>query len=204
MTDLARLIDEGVVTDPESAKGRLLREARQLFKEKGFTKTTVRDIAAAVGILSGSIFHHFPNKEDILRCVMEETIRVSLARLKSELEGVDTTEDQIRTLIRCELDAIYGREGQDFTILVSEWRSLNPSSQAKVLEFREVYENLWHQVFNDAQAQGLSPLGGVVLRGFVRGALVDTINWYKLDGKLSLEQLAEQVYLAFFGRSEVA
>lgn len=201
MTDLARLIDEGVVTDPDSAKGRLLREARQLFKVKGFTKTTVRDIAAAVGILSGSIFHHFPNKEDILRCVMEETIRVSLARLKSELEGVDTTEDQIRTLIRCELDAIYGREGQDFTILVSEWRSLNTASQAKVLEFREVYENLWHQVFNDAQAQGMSPLGGVVLRGFVRGALVDTINWYKPDGKLSLEQLAEQVYLAFFGRS---
>ena len=200
MTDLAQLIDEGVVTDPESAKGRLLREARQLFKEKGFAKTTVRDIAAAVGILSGSIFHHFPNKEDILRCVMEETIRLSLARLKSELDGVEAVDDQIKTLIRCELDAIYGREGQDFTILVSEWRSLNVLNQAKVLGFREVYENLWHQVFNDAQKQGLSPLGGVVLRGFVRGALVDTVNWYQPDGELSLEQLAEQVYMAFFGR----
>jgi TetR/AcrR family transcriptional regulator, cholesterol catabolism regulator len=200
MTDLAQLIDEGVVTDPESAKGRLLREASQLFKEKGFTKTTVRDIAAAVGILSGSIFHHFPNKEDILRCVMEETIRLSLARLKSELEGVEAIDDQIKTLIRCELDAIYGRGGQDFTILVSEWRSLNTENQAKVLGFREVYENLWHQVFNDAQKQGLSPLGGVLLRGFVRGALVDTINWYQPDGELSLEQLAEQVYMAFFGR----
>lgn len=200
MTDLAQLIDEGVVTDPESAKGRLLREARQLFKEKGFAKTTVRDIAAAVGILSGSIFHHFPNKEDILRCVMEETIRLSLARLKSELDGVEAVDDQIKTLIRCELDAIYGREGQDFTILVSEWRSLNVLNQAKVLGFREVYENLWHQVFNDAQKQGLSPLGGVVLRGFVRGALVDTVNWYQPDGELSLEQLAEQVYMAFFDR----
>ncbi len=200
MTDLAQLIDEGVVTDPESAKGRLLREARQLFKEKGFAKTTVRDIAAAVGILSGSIFHHFPNKEDILRCVMEETIRLSLARLKSELDGVEAVDDQIKTLIRCELDAIYGREGQDFTILVSEWRSLNVVNQAKVLGFREVYENLWHQVFNDAQKQGLSPLGGVVLRGFVRGALVDTVNWYQPDGELSLEQLAEQVYMAFFDR----
>lgn len=200
MTDLAQLIDEGVVTDPESAKGRLLREARRLFKEKGFTKTTVRDIAAAVGILSGSIFHHFPNKEDILRCVMEETIRLSLARLKFELDGVAAVDDQIKTLIRCELDAIYGREGQDFTILVSEWRSLSAVNQAKVLGFREVYENLWHQVFNDAQKQGLSPLGGVLLRGFVRGALVDTINWYQPDGELSLEQLAEQVYMAFFGR----
>ncbi len=200
MTDLAQLIDEGVVTDPESAKGRLLGEARKLFKQKGFAKTTVRDIASEVGILSGSIFHHFPNKEDILRCVMEETICVSLARLKSELHGVETVEAQIKTLIRCELDAIYGRHGQDFTILVSEWRSLKPDNQAKVLELREVYEKLWHQVFNDAQTQDLSPLGGVLLRSFVRGALVDTINWYNPEGELTLEQLVDQVYLAFFGR----
>ena len=199
MTDLAMLIDQGVVTDPDSAKGKLLREASRLFKEKGFAKTTVRDIASAVGILSGSIFHHFPNKEDILRCAMEETIRISLSRLKTELAGVETVEAQIKTLIRCELDAIYGRHGQDFTILVSEWRSLKEENQQKVLKFRELYESLWHQVFNDAKAQGLSPLGGLILRGFVRGALIDTINWYKPEGELSLEDLADQVYLAFFG-----
>ena len=55
----------------DSPRGRLLSAAAQLFREKGFDRTTVRDIAAAVGIQSGSIFHHFKSKEDILYSVME-------------------------------------------------------------------------------------------------------------------------------------
>ena len=49
-----------------SPRGRLLSAAAHLFRDKGFDRTTVRDIAAAVGIQSGSIFHHFKSKEDIL------------------------------------------------------------------------------------------------------------------------------------------
>ncbi|MDX5334758.1 MAG: TetR/AcrR family transcriptional regulator, partial [Marinobacter sp.] len=46
---LQSLIAEQLVSDPASARGRLLKEAARLFRDKGYERTTVRDLAAAVG-----------------------------------------------------------------------------------------------------------------------------------------------------------
>ncbi|HHX89341.1 MAG TPA: helix-turn-helix transcriptional regulator, partial [Paracoccus sp.] len=43
--------------DTDTARGRLLAIAARLFRERGYAGTTVRDIASAMGILSGSLFH---------------------------------------------------------------------------------------------------------------------------------------------------
>ena len=76
---MRELVDHGQLTDPDSARGKLLQTAAHLFRNKGFERTTVRDLASAVGIQSGSLFHHFKSKDDILRAVMEETIRYNTA-----------------------------------------------------------------------------------------------------------------------------
>jgi AcrR family transcriptional regulator len=59
-----------------SRRGELLRIAAGLFAQKGFKNTTVRDIADASGILSGSLYHHFDSKEsmvdEILKTFQEE------------------------------------------------------------------------------------------------------------------------------------
>lgn len=65
-----------------SARDRLLNAATLLFKTKGYERTTVRDLAKVIGIQSGSIFHHFKTKEDILRAVMEESILFNIQRMK--------------------------------------------------------------------------------------------------------------------------
>lgn len=61
------MVDGGQLTDPDSARGKLLQTAAHLFRNKGFERTTVRDLASAVGIQSGSIFHHFKSKDEIDR-----------------------------------------------------------------------------------------------------------------------------------------
>ncbi|MDI6908462.1 TetR/AcrR family transcriptional regulator [Nocardioides sp.] len=61
---------------PHTRRAELLQIAAGLFAEKGFKNTTVRDIADAAGILSGSLYHHFDSKEsmvdEILRTFQEE------------------------------------------------------------------------------------------------------------------------------------
>ncbi|POC72277.1 TetR family transcriptional regulator, partial [Vibrio vulnificus] len=64
---MLELVATGQLTDPESARGKLLQTAAHLFRSKGYERTTVRDLASAVGIQSGSIFHHFKSKDEILR-----------------------------------------------------------------------------------------------------------------------------------------
>ncbi|MCV6626120.1 MAG: TetR/AcrR family transcriptional regulator [Cellvibrionaceae bacterium] len=194
--ELAQLVSQGLVTDPASPKGRLLAASAQLFKQKGFAGTTVRDIAAEVGILSGSIFHHFPNKESILKAVMAEAILTCLARMESAVAKLETTPARFRALVRCELEAIHGISGVGFTLLTSEWRCLSADSQAEILKLRQRYEGLHREVLADAKAQGWTQVEPFLLRHFMRGALAETSNWFHLNGDLSLEDLVDQICLA--------
>ena len=66
----------------DNRRGELVRAAAQLFREKGFEATTIRDIAGAVGMQSGSPFYHFANKHELLMAVMEEGLRLGLERLR--------------------------------------------------------------------------------------------------------------------------
>ncbi|WP_156490556.1 TetR/AcrR family transcriptional regulator, partial [Oleiphilus sp. HI0086] len=123
------LIKEGLMTDPKSAKGRLLIEAARLFRVKGYERTTVRDLAAAVGIQSGSIFHHFKTKEEILKAVMEEVIIYNTHLMRTKLAAASSAKEEVLALITCEIEAITGVTGDAMSVLVYEWRSLNEGNQ---------------------------------------------------------------------------
>jgi AcrR family transcriptional regulator len=179
-------------TDPNSARGRLLKQAAHLFREKGYERTTVRDLAAAVGIQSGSIFHHFRTKEDILKAVMTEAILVNTERMRARLKGAPSTRDAVEVLILCELESINGETGEAMTVLVYEWRSLSEESQRSILELRETYEGLWLEVLQRARQEGLIQADPFVLRRFLTGALSWTITWYRPEGSMTVSELASQ------------
>ncbi len=189
------LIDNGQLTDPQSARGKLLQVAAHLFRNKGYERTTVRDLAGAVGIQSGSIFHHFKSKDEILRAVMEETIRYNTALMEAALSEADSVRERVLALIRCELQSIMGGSGEAMAVLVYEWRSLSAEAQVRVLALRDIYENLWMQVLGEAKAAGYIRGDLFVTRRFLTGALSWTITWFRADGSMSLEQLAEEALL---------
>ncbi|MGK0445951.1 MAG: AcrR family transcriptional regulator [Bermanella sp.] len=189
--DHQALVDQGVVNAPDSAKGRLLQAAATLFKEKGYERTTVRDLGKAVGIQSGSLFHHYPNKEAILRAVMEETIILNTELMKAALAQANKPEDKILALIRCELESVLGETGAAMTVLVYEWRSLKEESQLEILKLRDIYENLWIGTLIEAKEGGSVVIDPAVLRRLLTGALSWTVNWYRKEGDLTVEQLAQ-------------
>ncbi|PTB94259.1 TetR family transcriptional regulator [Marinobacter sp. B9-2] len=191
---LQSLIAENLVSDPSGARGRLLTEAARLFREKGYERTTVRDLAAAVGIQSGSLFHHFRTKEEILKAVMVETIRLNTALMQAALEAADTNRKKLRGLVRAELESINGQTGEAMAVLVFEWRSLSAASQVEVLELRDIYEKLWLDVLESLKHEGALEADPFVVRRMLTGALSWTVTWYKPErGGLTLDGLTDQV-----------
>ncbi|KMQ75749.1 transcriptional regulator, TetR family [Marinobacter subterrani] len=191
---LQSLIAENLVSDPNGARGRLLTEAARLFREKGYERTTVRDLAAAVGIQSGSLFHHFRTKEEILKAVMVETIRLNTALMQAALEAADSIRDKLRGLVRAELESINGQTGEAMAVLVFEWRSLSAASQAEVLELRDIYEALWLEVLEALKSEGALEADPFVVRRMLTGALSWTVTWYNPGrGGLTLDGLTDQV-----------
>jgi TetR/AcrR family transcriptional regulator, cholesterol catabolism regulator len=192
---MRELVDNGQLTDPDSARGKLLQTAAHLFRNKGFERTTVRDLASAVGIQSGSIFHHFKSKDEILRAVMEETIRYNTALMRAALAEAGSVRERVLALIRCELQSIMGGTGEAMAVLVYEWRSLSEQGQRQVLALRDIYEDLWLEVLGQAKEAGYIRADVFITRRFLTGALSWTTTWFRVEGSLSLDELAEQALI---------
>ncbi|MCG7533315.1 TetR/AcrR family transcriptional regulator [Psychrobium sp. MM17-31] len=188
---LSQLISESVIVDPQSPKGRLLNAAATLFRDRGFDKTTVRDLAKAIGIQSGSLFHHYPNKQEILKQVMQQAIMLNIRRVEMALSLNHTIKDKLLALILCEFQALILDTSAHISVLVFEWRSLSEDNQAIMLKLRDEYEQYWLDVLAQAKQQGMINIDHHILRRLLNGAINWSLNWYKADGDLSLEQLAD-------------
>lgn len=191
---LRALIADNLVSDPDGARGRLLKEAARLFRDKGYERTTVRDLAAAVGIQSGSLFHHFRSKEEILKAVMVETIRLNTALMEAAVEAANSSQAKLRALVRAELESVNGQTGEAMAVLVFEWRSLSAESQVEVLALRDIYEKLWLDALEALKQEGRLEADPFVVRRMLTGALSWTVTWYKPSrGGLSLDALTDEV-----------
>jgi len=188
-----KMIAAGRITDPDSPRGRLLVAAARLFREKGYNRTTVRDLAAEVGILSGSIFHHFKNKDEILFGVMSEVVLTMDGVLKAALDEAKTIDDKVRALISCELHFIHGSTANATAVLVYEWRALSEDCQKQILQGRADYFQLWQDTLCQAEIDGRIAVEPEYLRQLLHGGIAWTSHWYKSDGKLSLDELTDRI-----------
>ncbi len=199
MQEVNTLIETGKLTDPQSPRGRILWKAAHLFKEKGFERTTMRDLASEVGIQSGSIFHHFKTKQDILKEIMQEAIIYNLAIMRASLNNASSTEDKLRALILCELKSVNGVTTEAMSVLVYEWRSLSKDNQKDILSLREEYEAIWMEVIEAGIKEGWISNDAFILRRLLTGAISWTVSWFKSGGEMDLGQLADEVLLLVRG-----
>lgn len=174
-----------------SPRGRLLSAAAGLFRDQGYERTTVRDIAAAVGIQSGSIFHHFPSKDAILYAVVEEVIKTNTQRLRDAIDGVADASAQLRALIYMELVFIVGDTREAMSVMVQEWRSLSDEQQRQALQLRQVYEDIWLKVLAQLKTEGHFSCSPFVMRRLITGMNSWAYNWFKTSRDLSLDELAD-------------
>lgn len=181
----------------------LLRASARLFREKGYDGTSVRDIAQATGMQSGSWVYHFATKQDILEAVMHEGLVEALARIEAIAAAGLPPRATFERLVRTHLDTLLGR-GQDFIpVVLYEWRSLEPHSRRKIKVLLKRYEAIWQGVIAALQQEKVWP-GRTQIDGLLLfGALNWIARWYDTRGELDVEALAQQC-IAFFLRESAS
>lgn len=187
------------VFDPDTPRGRLLAAAARLFRTKGYAATTVREIGAETGILSGSLFYHFRSKEEILFTVMETVIAAMRRDLAAELAGAGDCRARVRALITVELAYLHGPANDAAAVAFHEWRALSPDRRTVLLAGRNAYFNEWERVLAEARQAGLTTLEPEILRQFLHGALAWTSFWYRPDGPMPPEELLERAVTLALG-----
>lgn len=172
----------------------ILSAAAGLFRRQGFERTSVRQIAAELGIKSGSLFYHFATKEELLVAVMEEGIRDVHASVQEGLASEHRLPEQLLAMVRRHLTALLGANLDALMVLVYEWRSLSEPAVRRVMAWRNRYEDLWDQAIGAAAANGWVDSDVVLVRQTVLGALNWAGQWYRASSRLSVDALSTRMF----------
>jgi AcrR family transcriptional regulator len=175
----------------QSRYGDLLDVATTLFSEHGYERTTVRMIADAMGVQSGSLYSHIKSKEELLRQIVVACAEQLMLGVNQAMAAADTPEDQLRAICRAHM-RVQQEEKAAVTIYFDEWQKLDEETRDYIVGLRRDYEKLLAGVIEEGIAEGV--FGPVDVRGavlVVLSALNWAYTWYKPDGSLSPEQIAD-------------
>lgn len=187
--------------EDDGPRNELIAKSAKLFREKGYDKTTVRDIAAAVGMQAGSWFYHFKTKQEILMAVMEQGMKRSLQDIEAISVQSMPPREAFRQLVLTHLKTLLAPNHDFIPVLLYEVRSLDKAERAKIAALTNRYEAVWDEVIDALHRSGDWSMPTKLDRLFLFGALNWTTQWYRAGAGITIEELADQAVL-FILRSE--
>jgi TetR/AcrR family transcriptional regulator, cholesterol catabolism regulator len=121
----------------------VVRLAGELFAQKGFRATTVREIADAAGILSGSLYHHFDSKESIGDEILSGFLNDILAAYRGAVAGAEDPRDAIERIVRTSSHTL-ARHRAALTMLQNDWSYFSTQPRFAYLrkDLRQI-ERIW-------------------------------------------------------------
>jgi AcrR family transcriptional regulator len=190
--------------DDGNRRRELLRSAAKLFRRKGYDATSTRDIAAAVGMHSGSPFYHFKSKQALLCALMDEGMRAAIAQqaqalARARAEGSPGAEHELRVLVRNHFEVLLGPASDFIPVMLYESRSLTPRQRAAIAQLQSEYESAWVPVLQALHAGGRLRADVKLARLFIFGALNWSAQWYDRKKGASLDELADAAVALFLG-----
>ncbi|TVT61343.1 TetR/AcrR family transcriptional regulator [Amycolatopsis rhizosphaerae] len=175
-------------------RAELLGIAAQLFAEHGYRSTTVRDIAEAAGILSGSLYHHFDSKESIADEILSGFLDELFASYTEILAAGLKPRNAIEAVIIASFEAIDSHP-HGVSIYQTETKHLAKLSRFDYLEHRNTeFRKLWTTMLSDGVRQGAfrEDLDIEVVYRFIRDTVWVAVHWYNPNGSLPVGQVARQ------------
>jgi TetR/AcrR family transcriptional regulator, cholesterol catabolism regulator len=176
------------VTRPREAE--LRRAATRLFRERGFHATSMQDLAEAMGMNRGSLYHYIESKDDLLWGIVSDTMDRLRESVEPVLAGDGPAADRLRGAIRAHL-AFAAEYGDEMSLVQVELRSLSADRHAQLVGERDAYEGCWRAVIAEAVEEGAVRAMDVRLTGI---AILSACNWFtqwfRPDGALGVDEIA--------------
>lgn len=169
----------------------LVDVATGLFSQHGYEGTSVRMIAEALGVQSGSLYSHISSKDEILKRIVLSVASDFLEGARAISASDAPPEERLRSLCRHHLEVLH-RHQAAVTVYYDEWRKLEAGPRAEIVEQRREYEQLFGRVVEDGVAAGT--FGPVDVRSAVLVLLSAcnwTYQWYAPRGRLRPAQIAD-------------
>jgi AcrR family transcriptional regulator len=155
----------------------ILRTAARLFQQQGYDATSMNDVAAALKLSKGGLYHHFQSKDEILFHIMSHAMDITEARVINVVRRIDGTgtgpgtgasaghgdvtradvirfevaEERLRTLIRLHIEVVLSPEDREITVMLHENHPLPPALRRKINARKKDYLHFVEHLIADVQ-----------------------------------------------------
>lgn len=185
---------------PGHDQSAVLRRAVDLFNTQGYDGTSMGDLATALGVTKSALYHHVPGKEALLAKALDEALG-ELERLVAETrrETRRTAYERLRYAVRRSVEVLVAH--QPAVTLLLRVRGNSPVELA-ALARRRAIDTALAALVADAVAEGAirSDLPPPVISRLLFGSINSLVEWYRPDGPVPADTLAEAVTrMAFDG-----
>ena len=172
----------------------LLSIAAELFAERGLRATTVRDIADAAGILSGSLYHHFASKEAIVDEILRGFLDALFGEYRTIVDSGLEPRATLEALVRASFEAIH-RDRNEVAIYQDELKHLRGNPRFDYLrerntEFREMWTDVLRRGMESGDFRG--DLDVRLTYRFLRDTVWVAVRWYRPDDDNDHAAIADQ------------
>jgi TetR/AcrR family transcriptional regulator, cholesterol catabolism regulator len=168
--------------------------ASELFHERGYAGTSVRDIARALDIQGASLYAHVASKEEVLWAIVDRTASRFETAAETAIEDAGPEAGPailLDRLVRAHV-AVVTEDVQRASVFVREWRSLAKERRAAISRRRDAYEARFRTVIEDGAREGaFVAVEPVAAAAFVLTALNGLVAWYRPNGRLTEPAIAD-------------
>ena len=172
---------------------RILEEAVKLFYERGFTHTTLDDIAAELGVTKPFIYTHFRSKVELLGALCTPTIEMSLAAVENAAKDTGSPTQRLQRAIVDFTNVILSRQA-NIAIFFREEKSLAPETLEEITRLRKRFDRKLSGLLSEGVAAGEFHLADVNIAALAIGGMISwAYTWHRPNGRLGIQEVCERM-----------
>jgi len=172
---------------------RILEEAVKLFYERGFTGTTLDDIAAELGVTKPFIYTHFRSKTDLLAAICAPTIVLSLDAVTNAAKGSGSPTERLDRAIVDFTQVVLSRQA-NIAIYFREEKNLAPDALTEINALRKKFDRVLSKLLAEGVAAGEFDIKDVSLAALAIGGMISwAYTWHRPEGRLALDDMCERM-----------
>ena len=176
-----------------SRKEQIILTAAQLFKQKGYEASSMRDIALVLNIEAASLYHHIKSKEEILELICFTMAQKFLSAIAEVNDIYFNAEEKLRKAILHHVEIIT-EDINKSAVFLREWRSLPENSLKDFMQLRNHYESEFTHIIENGMQEDIFEN---VDKKFAVLSILSSVNWinewYQADGKMNAEEIAKKI-----------
>jgi AcrR family transcriptional regulator len=174
-------------------RDRILQEAVKLFYERGFSGTTLDDIAGRLGVTKPFIYTHFRSKVELLEAICRPTIEMSVDAIARAAQRPGTASERLFNGI-VDFSKVVLQRQANIAVYFREEKHLSEAGLAEINTMRKRFDRVLSELLEEGACADEFKMVDIRVAALAIGGMVSwAYTWYQPEGRLPIEEVGEKL-----------